>query len=78
MESQIFRIVAFVEAKLTPFAISRLIMLSGVSVRKYVKFSKDDAGDLRKVRAAVKTLLSASDHRELEESLARSSSSSSS
>jgi hypothetical protein len=49
-------------------------MLSGVSVRKYGKFSKDDAGDLRKVRAAVKTLLSASDHRDLEESLARPSS----
>ncbi|TXG98148.1 MAG: hypothetical protein E6R08_05315 [Nevskiaceae bacterium] len=71
MDSQIFRIVAFVEAKLTPFAISRLIMLSGVSVRKYGQFSKDDVGDLRKVRAALKTLLNARDLSELEEILAR-------
>ncbi len=72
MDSQIFRIVAFVEAKLTPFAISRLIMLSGVSVRKYGKFSKDDVGDLRKVRSALKMLLSARDLSELEELLAQS------
>ncbi len=71
MESQIFRIVMFIETRLTPFAVSRLIMMSGVPVRKYEKFSKDDANDLRKVRAVLKTLLNAHDLSELEQRLVR-------
>ena len=71
MESQIFRIVTFIETRLTPFAVSRLIMMSGVPVRKYEKFSKDDANDLRKVRAVLKTLLNAQDLSELEQRLVR-------
>ena len=71
MESHIFRIVTFVEDRLTPFAVSRLIMMSGVSVRKYERFSKDDSNDLRKVRAALKTLLNIRDLSELEERLTR-------
>lgn len=71
MESQIFRIVTFIETRLTPFAVSRLIMMSGVPVRKYEKFSKDDANDLRKVRAVLKTLLNAHDLSELEQQLVR-------
>ena len=71
MESEIFRIVMFVETRLTPFAVSRLIMMAGVPVRKYEKFSKDDANDLRKVRAALKMLLNAHDLSELEQQLVR-------
>ncbi len=71
MESQIYRIVAFIEARLTPFAVSRLIMLSGVSVRKYGRASLDDPQDLRKVRAALPTLLNRHDLFELDELLAR-------
>jgi hypothetical protein len=71
MDSQIFCIVAFVERRLTPFAVSRLIMMSGVSVRKYTQHSKDDSQDLRKVRAALKTILSVRDLSELEEALLR-------
>lgn len=70
MESQIYRIVAFVEARLTPFAVSRLIMLSGVSVRKYGRVSVDDPQDLRKVRVALRSLLNARDLGEIEEMLA--------
>ena len=71
MESQIYRIVAFIEARLTPFAVSRLIMLSGVSVRKYGRVSLDDPQDLRKVRAALPTLLNRRDLLELDELLVR-------
>ncbi len=71
MESQIFRIVTFIETRLTPFAVSRLIMMSGVPVRKYEKFSKDDANDLRKVRSVLNTLLNAHDLSELEQRLVR-------
>ena len=71
MESEIFRIVMFVETRLTPFAVSRLIMMVGVPVRKYERFSKDDANDLRKVRAALKMLLNAHDLSELEQQLVR-------
>ena len=71
MESQIYRIVAFVEARLTPFAVSRLIMLSGVSVRKYGRVSIDDPQDLRKVRAALRALLNPRELGEIDALLAR-------
>lgn len=71
MDSQIFQIVAFVEARLTPFAVSRLIMMSGVPVRKYSRDSSDDPQHLRRVRAALKSLLSARDLSDLDEELTR-------
>jgi len=42
-----------------------------VPVRKYEKFSKDDANDLRKVRSVLNTLLNAHDLSELEQRLVR-------
>ena len=72
MASQIHRIVCFVEARLTPFAISRLIMMSGVSVRKYKPDSDDNPQDLRKIQLALKTLLSTREQVDLDAELARS------
>ena len=69
MDSQIFRMVAFIESRLTPFAVSRLIMMSGVPVRKYSRQSKDDPQDLRKVQAALKSMLSVRDLSELDTAL---------
>ncbi|HND12037.1 MAG TPA: hypothetical protein PKI49_13760 [Pseudomonadota bacterium] len=71
MESQIYRIVVFVESRLTPFAVCRLIMLSGVSVRKYGRVSIDDPQDLRKVRAALRALLNPRELGEIDALLAR-------
>lgn len=66
MGSEIFRIVAFVEKRLTSFAISRLVMMSGVSVRKYKSDSADDPQDLRKVRGVLSSLLSSEEVSELD------------
>lgn len=71
MACQIHRIVTFVEARLTPFAVSRLIMLSGVSVRKYGPVSDDNAQDLRKIQIALRSLLSPRDQHDLEGILSR-------
>ncbi len=71
MACQIHRIVCFIESRLTPFAVSRLIMMSGVPVRKYGPTSDDDAHDLRKIRMAIRTLLSPRDQQDLDGELAR-------
>jgi hypothetical protein len=73
MACQIHRIVSFIESRLTPFAVSRLIMLSGVSVRKYGPTSDDNAQDLRKIQLALKSLLSPRDQQDLDGELARDS-----
>ncbi len=69
--SEIFQIVVFVEARRTTFAVSRLIMMSGVSVRKYQKDSVDHPQDLRKVRSALRALLDDAEIVELDDLLAR-------
>ena len=42
MASRIYRIVKYVEDRFSSFAVSRLIMLSGVRVRLYTEDSVDD------------------------------------
>lgn len=56
MASRIYRIVAYVEGRFSSFAVSRLIMLSGVKVRSYTPDSVDDPQDFAKIRRAVQDL----------------------
>ncbi len=56
MASRIYRIVAYVESRFSSFAVSRLIMLSGVKVRRYTLDDNDDPQDLAKVWRAVQQL----------------------
>ncbi len=53
MTSRIYRVVKYVEERFSPFAVSRLIMLSGVKVRKYSEHSSDDPQDFHKVWRAL-------------------------
>jgi hypothetical protein len=46
--------------------VSRLIMLSGVKVRKYTQDSVDDPQDLARVERAARTLLSEPEHASLD------------
>ncbi|HRI50220.1 MAG TPA: hypothetical protein PLW65_08560 [Pseudomonadota bacterium] len=62
MASRIYRIVKYVEDHFSSFAVSRLIMLSGVKVRKYTWDSSDDAQDLAKVWRAVQELAMVHSH----------------
>ncbi len=65
MASRIYRIVKYVEDHFSSFAVSRLIMLSGVKVRKYTRDSSDDPQDFAKVWRAVQEL--AKTHSQLDE-----------
>lgn len=56
MASRIYRIVSYVESRFSSFAVSRLIMLSGVKVRHYSQDDVDDPQDLAKVWQAVQQL----------------------
>ena len=56
MASRIYRIVKYVEQRFSSFAVSRLIMISGVSVRRYTEDSVDDPQDFAKVWRAVQEL----------------------
>lgn len=56
MASRIYRIVKYVEDRFSSFAVSRLIMLSGVRVRLYTEDSVDDPQDFTKVWRAVQEL----------------------
>ena len=67
---RIFQIVRFIEQRHTPFAVSRLIMLSGVKVRQYFEDSVDSLPDLAKVRRAARQILSPADQAELGPALA--------
>ena len=62
MASRIYRIVKYVEDHFSSFAVSRLIMLSGVKVRKYTWDSSDDPQDLAKVWRAVQELTMVHSH----------------
>lgn len=53
MASRIYRIVRYVEHHFSPFAVSRLIMLSGVKVRRYTEHSSDDPQDFQRVWRAL-------------------------
>lgn len=65
MASRIYRIVKYVEDRYSSFAVSRLIMLSGVKVRKYMQDSTDEPQDFAKVWRAVQELTKS--HAELDE-----------
>ncbi len=58
-------VVEFLERKYGAFAISRLIMMSGVPVRSFTATTPDDREALQKVRAAVMNLLSRDEFEEL-------------
>jgi hypothetical protein len=53
MASRIYRVVKYVEEHFSPFAVSRLIMLSGVKVRLYGEHAADDPQDFHKVWRAL-------------------------
>lgn len=65
MGSRIYQLVQLIELRHTSFAVSRLIMLSGVKVRKYTQDSVDDPNDLARVERAARTLLSEPEHESL-------------
>jgi uncharacterized membrane protein len=56
---RIYQIVCHLEAEHTSFAVSRLIMMSGVSVRKFASDSEDSLASLSKIQAALRSLLKA-------------------
>jgi hypothetical protein len=60
----IYGIVRWLEEHKSAFVVSRLIMLSGIPVRKYTLHSEDEEEALRKVTEALPAVLSA---REIEE-----------
>lgn len=62
MASRIFQLVQLIERRHTSFAVSRLIMLSGVKVRQYSADSIDDPQDLARVERAARGLLPEPDH----------------
>jgi hypothetical protein len=66
MVGQMHRIVHFLDERHTAFAVSRLIMLSGVQVRRYSPDAVDDPALLKRVMAGLKHMLSAADLAELE------------
>jgi hypothetical protein len=66
MAGQIYRIVHFLDERHTAFAVSRLIMLSGVQVRRYPQELVDDPVLLKRVMAGLKHMLSAGELAELE------------
>lgn len=66
MASRIYQLVQLIELRHTSFAVSRLIMLSGVKVRKYTQDSVDDPQDLARVERAARTLLSEPEHASLD------------
>lgn len=67
---EIYAITVFVEKRKSPFAVSRLIMMSGVNVREYDQYSVDDPEHLVRVRNAVQYLLTPEELNELIEQLA--------
>jgi hypothetical protein len=69
MPGQIHTIVKFVEQRKSPFAVSRLIMLTGVTLRNTTAFSSDPPDVLAKVKSAVKEILSPEEQMELEKLL---------
>lgn len=71
MRSRIHLIKTFLEQKKSPFAISRLIMMSGVSLRDTGPDSHDDPDSLAKVEASAMEMLTHDEQTELENYLER-------
>jgi hypothetical protein len=73
MPGQIHAIVKFVEERKSPFAVSRLIMMTGVTLRNTTANSADPPEALNKVKSAVRELLTPEEWSELDEVLKKSS-----
>lgn len=58
---RIHQIVSYLEARHTSFAVSRLIMMSGIPVRKFTPASEDSTELLTKIQMALRGLLKAED-----------------
>lgn len=65
MSGEVYRIVKFLEERKSAFAVSRLIMLTGLRIRKYHATSPDDPDVLRRIDAALPQLLSPEEIAEL-------------
>ena len=59
MINPIFQIAEYLDTRHTYFAVSRLIMLSGVQLRRYKADSPDDQAALRRVAQALRQVLTA-------------------
>ncbi len=66
----IHRITSYVEQRKTPFAISRLIMMTGSNLRSFGPDVEDDPAVMRKLRGALGAVLTDAEIRELEVQLA--------
>jgi hypothetical protein len=60
-KGRIHQIVCYLEERHTSFAVSRLIMMSGIQVRKFTPTSEDSADTLTKIRMALRGLLKVED-----------------
>jgi hypothetical protein len=60
-KGRIHRIVCYLEKQHTSFAVSRLIMMSGIQVRKFTPETDDNAEALNKIRMALRAILKAED-----------------
>ena len=65
MANRIWEITSFVEQRRKSFAVSRLIMMSGVSVRQYREDTPEDPAATQRVLAALPSLLDEDDLNEL-------------
>ncbi len=65
-KNQIWCIACFLEDRKDAFAVSRLIMLSGVRVREFAASTAEDPAALRKVEAALAALLTAEEAADLD------------
>ena len=54
---RVHRLVVYLEEQHTPFVISRLIMMCGVQVRKCTPLTSEDETTLRRIEAALPTIL---------------------
>lgn len=68
-KGNIHRITSFVEQRKTPFAVSRLIMMTGSNLRNFGPDAPDDPTVLRKLRKSLDTVLSDDELRELDTQL---------
>ncbi|RYE83125.1 MAG: hypothetical protein EOO75_19730 [Myxococcales bacterium] len=65
----IHRIVRYLDEHHTAFAVSRLILLSGVPVRRFHAESIEEDATVQRVKAALRQILSADEARRLEQFL---------
>jgi hypothetical protein len=65
MVGTIFTIVRYLEEHRSPFVVSRLIMLSGVNVRKFTADREDEPEALHKVVDALPAIVSATELEDL-------------